>query len=302
MLENGLFRQVGRKWVNETGLVVRVLLEKYKDLFEINERDIHGRTVSHLAAHFGRLDALRAIVEMCNDVEFDLTDKDGRTALHYAASRGHMDEIVTSLEKRGEFEAEDEDEDIWEALDDSDSSEWSESDSDGQDNVQNDDEWNGTEHCVNVLSLLLDTCNHGIINAQDKQGLTVFHLASIAGDGTIVTKLLSDERDIDVNAKDVYGWTALHMAVFHRCSRVVETLMKCSLVDINIQDQRGQTPLHLAASRGRLKIVKALLENGRNIDLDLKDEEQRTALDLAEEGNHAQVVDILKAEIGHGSG
>lgn len=108
-------------------------------------------------------------------------------------------------------------------------------------------------------------------------------------------KLLSEEREIDVNAQDNYGWTALHIAVFYRCTTVLETLLTaCGPLNTNIQDQRGQTLLYLAASKGRVKIMKALLDNAKDIKLGLKDEQERTALDLAVEENYVEVVDMLK--------
>lgn len=70
-------------------------------------------------------------------------------------------------------------------------------------------------------------------------------------------------------------------------------------MNINSQDTNGQTFLHLAACKGRVKLVKALLDSGRDMNLGLKGEKKRTALDLAVEGNHVEVIDMLKAANGH---
>ncbi|EED14424.1 ion channel nompc, putative [Talaromyces stipitatus ATCC 10500] len=304
MLEKGLFY----KRFDETCQIVKMLLESYKDVVEINARDVHGRTVSHVAAQFGRFDALKTMVEICHDVNLEMADKDGRSIFHYAASRGYMDDIVLRLDNREEAEGDDEDEDFDEdeneensgEEEDSTASEGSDSDSDEQDDPKYDGRGDlVTEQTVQIMSLLLERCNNAIVNAKDNRGLTAFHIASLACDGGIVEKLLSDDREIDVNAQDNYGWTALHVAVFYRRPKVVETLLtKCTWDNINIQDNKGQTALHLAASKGRVKLVKALLDNRKDIKLGLKDEKERTALDLAEEGNHVEVVNMLKAANG----
>jgi ankyrin repeat protein len=70
-------------------------------------------------------------------------------------------------------------------------------------------------------------------------------------------------------------------------------------MNINSQDKNGQTHLNLAASKGRVKLVKALLDNGRDINLGLKDGKKRTALDLSVKENHVEVIDMLKAANGH---
>lgn len=51
----------------------------------------------------------------------------------------------------------------------------------------------------------------------------------------------------------------------------------------------------------QLSTVKALLDNGKDVKLNVKDAQDRTALDLAVEGNYVEVVDMLKAANGHAS-
>ena len=52
-------------------------------------------------------------------------------------------------------------------------------------------------------------------------------------------------------------------------------------VDINKPDSSGQTALHLAVSKGMVRMVKLLIENGSRYDI--KDENGRTPMDLAKE-------------------
>jgi len=62
-------------------------------------------------------------------------------------------------------------------------------------------------------------------------------------------------------------------------------------VDLNARDEFKYTALHLAADRGNVKIVKLLLEKGA--DQILKDPDNLTALELAETAGHEDVVKLL---------
>jgi hypothetical protein len=62
--------------------------------------------------------------------------------------------------------------------------------------------------------------------------------------------------------------------------------------DVNASDQNGWTPLHYAAYTGYEKLVKYLIKKGA--DTNIKNNEGKTARDIAVEKGHAGVVDILK--------
>ncbi|UOR06426.1 ankyrin repeat domain-containing protein [Hymenobacter aerilatus] len=61
---------------------------------------------------------------------------------------------------------------------------------------------------------------------------------------------------------------------------------------VNKGDKFQLTPLMAAASKGYLEMVQLLLTNGA--DAKAKDEEGKTALAYAKEGNHAAVVALLE--------
>ncbi|XP_063716937.1 transient receptor potential cation channel subfamily A member 1 homolog isoform X3 [Symsagittifera roscoffensis] len=94
----------------------------------------------------------------------------------------------------------------------------------------------------------------------------------------------------DVNAKDKYGCTALHMASYKGNKAAVVDLLQCG-ADIECKDSTEMTPLHMAASYGFYEIVQILLDHGARIYT--LDQEQSTPLHLAAAGGHVEICRIL---------
>ena len=68
------------------------------------------------------------------------------------------------------------------------------------------------------------------------------------GDVPSVERLIAQDNnnDIDVNARDVYGRTALTQACLVNNARMVHFLLEQGGADANVPDQKGWTPLHHA--------------------------------------------------------
>ncbi|XP_075241022.1 transient receptor potential cation channel subfamily A member 1 homolog isoform X2 [Convolutriloba macropyga] len=97
----------------------------------------------------------------------------------------------------------------------------------------------------------------------------------------------------DVNAKDRYGCTALHMASYKGNKAALVDLLECG-ADIQCKDETDMTPLHMAASYGYFDICSILLEHGAAIYC--LDQEQSTPLHLAASGDHVGISRILLEE------
>ncbi|KAG9013904.1 hypothetical protein FRB94_004284 [Tulasnella sp. JGI-2019a] len=65
--------------------------------------------------------------------------------------------------------------------------------------------------------------------------------------------------------------------------------------DIDEKDEYGFTALHLAADRGYLPVVKLLVEKGANIGV--KDPDGHTAISLAQVGDHEEIVAWLEQDL-----
>ncbi|KAJ0025416.1 hypothetical protein Pint_07691 [Pistacia integerrima] len=95
------------------------------------------------------------------------------------------------------------------------------------------------------------------INAVDKDGLTAIHKSIIGKKQAVTNYLLRESANPFVC--DDNGATLLHYAVQTASSPAIKILLLYN-VDLNLQDNDGWTPLHLAVQARRTDIVKLLLD------------------------------------------
>lgn len=160
---------------------------------------------------------------------------------------------------------------------------------------------------TNSVKTLLD--KGADVNARDMDGNTALDWA--AGEGHVeIVKLLLD-RGADVNVKDkMLGFTPLMTATRSGHTEIVKLLLNRG-VDVNVVSgavafswtsydgsrsesgvRGGWTALMIAAQYGYVDIVRLLLE--KKVDINLKDINSNTALDLAKKNNHNETIKLLK--------
>lgn len=141
---------------------------------------------------------------------------------------------------------------------------------------------------LDVAVLLLDK---GANPNKHRTGNTPSPLLAAARNGHVKMVKLLIERGVDVLAKENEAlFSPIHEAAGEGHNDVVELLISKG-VKVN-GPPSGRLPIHQAAVCGQPKTVELLLAHGA--DLDRKDAEGKTALDLAKEFQRKAVVDVLR--------
>lgn len=106
---------------------------------------------------------------------------------------------------------------------------------------------------------------------------TALLVAAAFGSETVIDLLLA-RKDIDVNARNMHGETALWHAVYAGRMCAVTRLLQRQDLDIDVTDTfHKMTPFTLAVAHGHLDIAKILLDSGK-VDINVRDNRGRTPL------------------------
>ena len=140
---------------------------------------------------------------------------------------------------------------------------------------------------LEILRFLLS--NNADVNALNNYDQTALMIATEKGYPYIVKALL--EKGAKVNIIDNEEETALSIAARGGDSYIVDLLVKAG-AHINYQNSNGCTPLIIATLNNNLASVKELLFAGAKTDI--KDKEEKTALDYAKSKNYLDILEILK--------
>ena len=122
-----------------------------------------------------------------------------------------------------------------------------------------------------TVELLTSLGSKILVNLEDDAGIMPLHEAAqcYGLSGVAMMRMLLNHQEIDVNAKDKKGWTALMFAVKWGNEPVVRLLLTQEKIDIN-SSSKGVTAVHLAVSEAQATILKRLLDqpkinvNGKN--------------------------------------
>lgn len=130
-----------------------------------------------------------------------------------------------------------------------------------------------------------------LINESGPDSMTPLMLAIALGSTESEMLLLCNEK-IDVNKRNKFKQTALHVAAITGDNFIIKRMRKLSNADPNVSDTSGWTPLHYAVSNGFVKCVKALLKFN-DIDLQAKTHIGETAMSIALQRGDMDVINIF---------
>lgn len=118
--------------------------------------------------------------------------------------------------------------------------------------------------------------------------MNIFEAAERGDSNVVISQIKSGD---DVNAKDMWGNTALMWAAWRGHVEVVKILVEAR-ADVNAKDNGGQTALMKAADQGHTDVVILLID--AKSDVNVKDKNGLTSLIVAAQNRHTDVIRILK--------
>ena len=101
------------------------------------------------------------------------------------------------------------------------------------------------------------------VNARNINGQTPLHFAVEAQNVTMIETLLKFQADPNIQENEEIGWnTPMHRAVEKNMLDVIDLFLQCG-GDPTLQNKNGFTTLHIAAKHGFVDMCKFLIEKGK---------------------------------------
>jgi ankyrin repeat protein len=257
--------------------VLKIMLQELEqqDKTAVSLPGIDGLTPLHLATTAGDYDCVELLINAGHEQSTSDLDIWGREALHIAASYAHS-KIASRLLKDGSIP--DRKDKIGKSPLD-----YLLKDDRGLKDADNDEEQTeeSKNRSKNKRSIFLELAkNVKAIKFQDENGKTFLHYAvEFADEGTIKELL---QRGSAIEARDRKGRSPLHAAMLAGRTKIALGLINGSIEGAHAnpaaKDRMGVTALMFASQLGLMEVATLLLERLKKADIQVRDDDGRTAL------------------------
>ncbi|XP_077393477.1 uncharacterized protein ankrd50l [Festucalex cinctus] len=275
--------------------VVRALLDRGLDE---NHKDDLGWTPLHSAACEGHRAVCAALTERGSTVRVGEMDVEGRTALILAAQEGHLGTARLLLDRRSPIDhrAYDGHSALSGALLEGHGEMAELLMRRGADTDVRDAEGRPLLYLLVLegqlhMSTLLIEKGGPPLESRDSEGRTALHVASWQGNVDMADLLL--KHGANPNAQDTEGRPPLHSVAWTGHTDVGRRLLSASTVNIDLNCHQGATALSIAAQQGHADVVAVLLQGGANPDH--VDKYGRTPMKVAGRHGNTKVVRLLES-------
>lgn len=130
------------------------------------------------------------------------------------------------------------------------------------------------------------------IHKKDKFDAAPIHMAVVTGQTEIVKKLVA--KGADITARTLSGKVPIQLAFEGEYTDIIGLFLDRGIPINGPINDLGRTLLHKAAIMGKANVVNLLIAKGA--DINVKDKQGKTSLDLAELCDHKAAADLLTAK------
>ena len=138
----------------------------------------------------------------------------------------------------------------------------------------------------------INSC-HDCYVGDRQMNLTPLMLAAACGHPHIVVEFLASQAVlVNARSEDMYGQTALHIAVSLGQLKCIEVLAAHANVDVNITDTLGMTALHVAAYGNYDEAIELLLER-KDISCEIQDSHGNNVFHIGAISNNVSSIKLI---------